>query len=1066
MPTFLTFPSGLGGSGSAGKSIKIGNVKTIQVDSATKANVTATISSETDTDRVYDFTFTIPQGNDGYSPTVEIFHQTAVWRINEDKAPLAFFEIDNTKPTEFDLTNLNSVEIISWWTNNESGFIPLDIKFYKGSTLSKTESISATTEQSFKFDTTNYTKMTIETTGEDYANGQVIYNDETHETGYYLKFTYKENGIIKSFVTENLKGNDGEDGKTLQSVKYNFTLPANAWTDDNTATIRIPSVTSDNLIDIGYQESITNEQLDSVLKAKLVCIGQSENEITLKAFGEKPIVNIPLTAVVEGSYLDIKTVEQVYGSETAYGQITIDKDSTLVIPKAVGKFNKIGSTGEVFNSYTQNKSLGDYSHSEGYETSAGIDSSNVITSTTRPNEDSNTSKIYLYDGSYFIFDSNTDTWTIMGTNYSQHAEGQNNIVYGQAAHSEGQNNKSYGSWSHSEGYENTVYGKEGHAEGYLNTIYGNTIAGHAEGCTNKVGSDYGHVEGLNCEVYGTSAHAQNWGTIAASNYQTSLGKFNIEDEDNEYAVIIGDGTNNNDRHNLIALGWDSKLYLNTGDTDEKVINLMELGGSYKGTRSQYGFVDINEDNKISLSSAPVSLSYGSAHENGDSTGIFDQYLTGVILNNIRVENRYRNSDKVTYYTNEYASAPYAYATVAGEGTVANNSSQFVIGKFNDYDDDSSTFPFVIGNGTSDTSRSNLFAIDSNGNIIIKGTSYNLAKISSGSSSATTVSYSPILTSGTEIGKLTVGGTTYSLYSPASDTKVTNTLNTTKKAYITGTTSSTTNTGGQIFDTGVYLGESAGTLYANTFYGDLQGTALRATTSTKVAVAVNGTSGIYRPYFDSVATGGASLKDSPGFTIEEAIGDNTKSSTLNLGNTTNYSGALRLFTQANGGNILQGNTTNNATTYTNYLPKKNGTLAVEEETERITLVEGKETITKNGNVITLNFNDLTLSEFVDIPTQYLPKESITFVGIGTTNGEITEHTDGSSKNVYYIAKPKVGFFFSTLTSEYLQDVRFVTSYGEEEAHARANYGITTVSCNHLNFSKNTDVTISATVTYVI
>ena len=135
MPTFLTFPSGLGGSSSAGKSIKIGNVKTIQVDSAIKANVTATIGSETDTDRVYDFTFTIPQGNDGYSPTVEIFHQTAVWRINEDKAPMAFFETDSTKPTEFDLTNLNSVEIISWWTNNENGSIQLNIKSYNGSTL-------------------------------------------------------------------------------------------------------------------------------------------------------------------------------------------------------------------------------------------------------------------------------------------------------------------------------------------------------------------------------------------------------------------------------------------------------------------------------------------------------------------------------------------------------------------------------------------------------------------------------------------------------------------------------------------------------------------------------------------------------------------------------------------------------------------------------------------------------------------------------------------------------------------------------------------------------------------
>ena len=1068
MPTFLTFPSGLGGSSSAGKSIKIGNVKTIQVDSAIKANVTATISSETDTDRVYDFTFTIPQGNDGYSPTVEIFHQTAVWRINEDKAPMAFFETDSTKPTEFDLTNLNSVEIISWWTNNEDGSIPLNIKFYKGSTLSKTESITAITEQSFKFDTTNYTKMTIETTGNDYANGQIIYNDETHETGYYLKFTYKENGIVKSFVTENLKGKNGEDGKTLQSVKYNFTLAANAWSNDNTATIRIPSVNSNNLIDIGYQESITNEQLDSILKAKLVCIGQAENEIILKAFGEKPLVNIPLTAVVEGSYLDIKTVEQVYGSETAYGQITIDKNSTLAIPKAVGKFNEIGSTGEIFNSYTQNKSLGGYSHSEGYKTAVGIDSSNVITSTTRPNEDSNTSKIYLYDGSYFIFDTNTNTWTVLGTNSSQHAEGQNNIVYGQAGHSEGQNNKSYGPWSHTEGYENTVYGKEGHAEGYLNTIYGNTTAGHVEGCTNKVGSDYGHAEGLNCEVYGTSAHAQNWGTIAASNYQTSLGKFNIKDEDNTYAVIIGDGTSNTNRHNLIALGWDSRLYLNTGDADEKVINLMELGGAYKGTKSQYGLISVDENNKISLSSAPVSLSYSKVpHENGDSTGVFDQYSTGVILNNIGVENRYRSLDKITYNTNSYASAPYKYSTVAGEGTVANSSSQFVIGKFNDYDDETSTFPFIIGNGASDTNRSNLFAIDSNGNIIIKGVSYNLANISGGSGSSTTVSYSPTLTSGTEIGKLTVGGTIYTLYSPASDTKVTNTLNTTKKAYITGTTSSLTNTGGQIFDTGVYLGEGAGTLCATTFYGNLQGTAMRSETSSKVAVTANSKTGVYRPYFDTIVTGGASLKGSSGFTIEETINNNSKKSTLNLGNNETYSGALKLFTQSSGGNILQGNTTNNSTVYTNYLPKKNGTLAIEEETETITFVSGKEIIKKNGNVVTVIFNGLTLSEYVDIPTDYLPKETIVFTGAGNTDGKTNKVVTGSNgEKVYYVSKPAIGFCFCTLNNTRLEEVRFVSSMATEEALAHANYGSTSTVITYGNYAKNTEVVLYATVTYLI
>ena len=57
-----------------------------------------------------------------------------------------------------------------------------------------------------------------------------------------------------------------------------------------------------------------------------------------------------------------------------------------------------------------------------------------------------------------------------------------------------------------------------------------------------------------------------------------------------------------------------------------------------------------------------------------------------------------------------------------------------------------------------------------------------------------------------------------------DNNVKNTLATTTKAYITGTTSPTTNTGTQVFDTGVYLDTTAGMLTATTFKGNLSGTA--------------------------------------------------------------------------------------------------------------------------------------------------------------------------------------------------------------------------------------------------
>lgn len=51
-----------------------------------------------------------------------------------------------------------------------------------------------------------------------------------------------------------------------------------------------------------------------------------------------------------------------------------------------------------------------------------------------------------------------------------------------------------------------------------------------------------------------------------------------------------------------------------------------------------------------------------------------------------------------------------------------------------------------------------------------------------------------------------------------DTKVTNTLSTTTKFYVTGTSSATSNTGTQYFDTGVYVDTTAGKFVATSVYG--------------------------------------------------------------------------------------------------------------------------------------------------------------------------------------------------------------------------------------------------------
>lgn len=95
-----------------------------------------------------------------------------------------------------------------------------------------------------------------------------------------------------------------------------------------------------------------------------------------------------------------------------------------------------------------------------------------------------------------------------------------------------------------------------------------------------------------------------------------------------------------------------------------------------------------------------------------------------------------------------------------------------------------------------------------------------------------------------------------------DTKVTNTLNTTAKAYVTGTTSSSTNTGTQVFDTGVYLDTTAGMLTATTFKGALSGNAstsnkLKSTSYTTITIntsdwTTNSNGGFVFTYTPSVA----------------------------------------------------------------------------------------------------------------------------------------------------------------------------------------------------------------------
>ena len=203
------------------------------------------------------------------------------------------------------------------------------------------------------------------------------------------------------------------------------------------------------------------------------------------------------------------------------------------------------------------------------------------------------------------------------TGYASHAENESN-ARGDWSHAEGGTGKlnatyqfvghnppaANGHWSHAEGVSTTTAAaayashaegacttaseKCAHAEGYETSA---GLYAHAEGYLTEATGAASHAEGLLSEASGESSHAQNLGTKASSTNQTALGKYNVEDAADAYAVIIGNGTADDARSNALTVAWDGKVNA-AGDVtaNGKVLTRTRVKGN---AESSYRTGDVN-----------------------------------------------------------------------------------------------------------------------------------------------------------------------------------------------------------------------------------------------------------------------------------------------------------------------------------------------------------------------------------------------------------------------------------------------------------------------------------------
>lgn len=167
---------------------------------------------------------------------------------------------------------------------------------------------------------------------------------------------------------------------------------------------------------------------------------------------------------------------------------------------------------------------------------------------------------YGTKGEYFNSSNNR------ASGQDSHAEGYGTIASGDQSHSEGNSTGATGKYSHAEGWSTYATENSCHAEGTQTQAL--AFYSHAEGFRTKATKIASHAEGSNTIASAAHSHSQNLGTIAIGENQTALGSYNIADTtitnskpQGTYAVIVGNGTDDNNRANAATLSWDGVLDL-------------------------------------------------------------------------------------------------------------------------------------------------------------------------------------------------------------------------------------------------------------------------------------------------------------------------------------------------------------------------------------------------------------------------------------------------------------------------------------------------------------------------
>lgn len=454
---------------------------------------------------------------------------------------------------------------------------------------------------------------------------------------------------------------------------------------------------------------------------------------------------------------NIITVDKLpFTSMAEDNQITMDDQNFFVIAKplageiplgenafAIGE-NTLAADRSSYATGRDTVAYGQYAHAEGRNTKAGFSAHAEGRNTIASGEYSHAEGVgTTASGNRAHAEGNNS----QASGLYAHAEGNSSKAQNEATHAEGYGTVASGIYAHAEGTNTTASKESAHAEGYYTAATGNyshseganteatKMASHAEGHETTASGEASHSEGSNTTASGTRSHAEGFNTVASGNNSHSEGNgtqaTGTESHAEGIQTVASKTASHSEGYSTLAdgeyshaEGRNTKAYGNSAHSEGYDSQAIGESSHAEGKNTQAKGQNSHTEGENTIAEGVASHAEGKgsqatgaqAHAEGASTKATN-YAAHAEGHSTQATNEYTHAEGY----GSIASGRFAHAE--GRNTIANGDYQHVQGKFNKYLTDNGnplSYAHIVGNGSSDSNRSNAHTLDWSGNAWFAG----------------------------------------------------------------------------------------------------------------------------------------------------------------------------------------------------------------------------------------------------------------------------------------------------------------------------------------------------------